>query len=201
MGRDSSPSLPRHAPRCRGPARSLHCHPPLELPPGSQVDLSIPEHCASTHRPVAASPVPRSRFSLCHLHLPRAAVEEGGDGWCSWRPWHSASLQCQVCVLVCTSPQTAVGHVPPSATQPCQPRCHHCAMDRADPGRLFGHLASPLQHGLSPLPSLPGHRASAHKSVPAPPTLPSLSSPFPAPASPKDTGWWVARSDQGQVEP
>lgn len=64
-------------------------------------------------------------------------------------------------------------------------------MDRADPGRLFGHLASPLQHGLSPLPSLPGHRASAHKSV--------LHSPlclhFPLPSLPQfpprtqDGGW------------
>lgn len=106
-----SPSLPRPTPRCRGPAHSLHCHPPGSLPAGPG-DLLMPRHCASTHPCMAQSPVPRSRFSLCHPHLPRAAVDKGRDGWCS---------RCQVQVLVPTPPQTAVGHVPPSAAQPCQP--------------------------------------------------------------------------------
>lgn len=37
---------------------------------------------------------PKSRFSPCHPYLPRAAVEKGGDGSCSWRPPSSARYTC-----------------------------------------------------------------------------------------------------------
>lgn len=197
-------------PPCRAmplAAQDLHAHCSaiqhcsLWLPTGATGAVDTRALC---QHPWARGSTTRPRFSPCHPHLPRAAVEKGGDGWCSRGPWHTMSLRCQMRVLVHKAPQTAVGHVPPSATQPCQPCCHHCAMNRADPGRLFGRSASPLRQGPSSLPSLPGHRAPAHGSVPAPPILPSLSSPFlPQVPSRTQDGRWpvVARVGQSHELP
>lgn len=92
-------------------AEDLHAHCTaihlcsLQLPRGSQVDLSIPKHCASTHCPMTVSPFPQVIFLSVSLPSPKSCC---GEGW-GWLVLTEAVAHCippvpGTCAGACTTP-------------------------------------------------------------------------------------------------
>lgn len=182
----------------------MHCHPPLEPPacvrePGGSVNsralcqrpssrgsiTSSPSHASLRVTPISQELLWR-RVGMAGALGGRGTRHPSGARYMCWCIHHPRLLW-DMCHLLPHSPASpdAITVLWTVLTQEGCLDVQPLPFSRAFP------LSPPSQD------TGPWHTGS----VPAPLVLPSISCPFCAPASPRDTGSWVAHSGQGQAEP
>lgn len=116
-------------------AEDLHAHCTaihlcsLWLPCRSQVDLSIPKHCASTPCPMTVSPFPQVMFLSVSLPSPKSCC---GEGW-GWLVLTEAVAHCIPLV-----PGTCAGaYTTPDYCGTCDTLCH-TALPALMPSLCYG---------------------------------------------------------------